>query len=152
MQNISGYGLRVTLLASVTFPLGLNVTEFADDSDPLDVPSLQIADSAMGLNGDLIIWSKANPIKLTLDVIPSSFDDVNLGILLDANRVGKGKTSTRDLITMNLFYPNGSFVTLINGAITDGLPVTSVASAGRQKSKSYNFTFENISSSIVPGS
>ena len=93
MQNISGYGLSINILASTTFPIGLFITEFADDSDPLDIPSLQVADSAMGLNGDLIVWSKANPIKATLDVIPNSFSDRNLAILLEANRVGKGKTA-----------------------------------------------------------
>lgn len=148
MQNISGYGLSINILASTTFPIGLFITEFADDSDPLDIPSLQVADSAMGLNGDLIVWSKANPIKATLDVIPNSFSDKNLAILLEANRVGKGKTGAKDIITMTLSYPPnpqfpiGNIVILTNGAITDGMPVSSVASAGRLKSKSYSFTFE----------
>ncbi len=143
MQNISGYGLSINILASKTFPVGLIINQFADDADPFDVPSLQIADSAMGLNGDLIVWSKANPIKVTLDVIPSSFADINLAILLEANRVGRGKTGARDIITMNIIYPAGNFVSLTNGVITDGLPFSAVASAGRLKSKSYAFSFEN---------
>ena len=143
MQNISGYGSSINILASKTFPVGLIINQFADDADPLDVPSLQIADSAMGLNGDLIVWSKANPIKVTLDVIPSSFSDINLAILMEANRVGRGKTGARDVITMNLIYPSGNFISLINGVITDGLPFSPVASAGRLKSKSYSFAFEN---------
>lgn len=143
MQNISGFQTKVNIIASVTFPVALYITEWADDSDPVDIPSLQIADKAMGLNGDLIVWSKANPINVTLEVIPQSFSDINLGILLEANRVGKNKIGSRDIITLNIFYPNNSFVTLINGAITDGMPVNSVASAGRLKSKSYQFTFEN---------
>lgn len=143
MQNISGFQTKVNIIASVTFPVALYITEWADDSDPVDIPSLQIADKAMGLNGDLIVWSKANPINVTLDVIPQSFSDINLGILLEANRVGKNKIGSRDIITLNIFYPNNSFVTLINGAITDGMPVNSVASAGRLKTKSYSFSFEN---------
>ena len=143
MQNISGYGLKINLQASNTFPNGITLTEFADDNDPLDVPSLQIADSAMGLNGDLIIWSKATPIKVTLNVIPSGADDRNLGILLEANRVGKGKVGARDIITMTLIFPANNFVHLINGAITDGIPFSPVASAGRLKTKSYALTFEN---------
>ena len=145
MQNVSGYGLSINIIASNTFPIGFGVTEFADDNDPLDVPSLQIGDSAMGLNGDLIAWSKANPIKVTLNVIPGSVDDRNLSILLDANRVGKGKVGARDTITMNIQYPepDGSFVQLINGIITDGMPFTAVASSGRKKTNNYQFTFEN---------
>ncbi len=143
MYNISGFGFSIYCIASKTFPAGFPITEFADDADPLDVPSLQIADSAMGLNGDLITWSKANPIKITIDVIPSSDDDINLGILLEANRPGKGKTPALDIITMNFIFPEGVFTTLSNGVITDGMPFNSVASAGRLKTKGYQFTFES---------
>ncbi len=143
MQNISGFGLIVNILASKTFPVGLLLTEFADDADPFDLPSLQIADTAMGLNGDLIGWSKPNPIKLTLNVIPQSYSDLNLAILLEANRVGRGKTGARDIITLTATYPNGSPILLTNGFITDGIPGSPVASSGRLKSKSYQFAFEN---------
>jgi hypothetical protein len=141
--DISGYGLTANLVASNTFPIGILLSQFADDADPLDIPSLQIADAAMGLNGDLIPWSKANPIKANLSVIPGSQDDILLAILLEANRVGKGKTGARDVITLAVFYPNNDIVTLINGTITDGMPNNAVASAGRMKSKTYNLVFEN---------
>jgi hypothetical protein len=143
MQNISGFGLVVNVLASNTFPVGLLLTEFADDSDPFDIASLQIADKAMGLNGDLITWSKPNPIIVTLNVVPQSFTDLNLAILLEANRVGRGKIGARDLITMTAIYPNASPIILINGTITDGIPGSPVASSARLKSKSYAFAFEN---------
>ena len=97
----------------------------------------------MGLNGDLIPWSKANPIKLSMGIIPSSQDDTLLGILFEANRVGKGKLGARDIITLTALYPNGDFITFINGVITDGMPGQAIASAGRYKSKVYNFVFEN---------
>jgi hypothetical protein len=144
MQNISGFGLQINCIASTTFPVGFLITEFADDSDPFDLPSLQVADSAMGLNGDQIVWSKANPIKTVISVIPGSFSDVNLNILLQANRPGRGKFPALDTITMTGIYPDGSFVTLINGVITDGIPGKAVASAGRIKTRTYNFSFEGI--------
>ena len=143
MFNISGFGFSVNLIASTTYPIGVQITEFADDSDPLDFPSLQIGDVAMGLNGDLITWSKANPIKLTLSVIPQSDDDLKLSILLSANRVGRGKQSARDTITMAVFFPDGNFVTLVNGVITDGIPVSPVSNSGRLKTRTYQFAFEN---------
>lgn len=143
MANITGFGLVVTVKASNTFPVGFFITSFADDSDPFDIPSLQIGDSAMGLNGDLISWAKANPIKITLSVIPNTPADISLGILLEANRVGRGKQGANDIITVNGVYPSGRFITLTNGIITDGMPGDSVASAGRLKSKTYNFSFEN---------
>jgi hypothetical protein len=145
MSNIGGFGLVVTIKASVTFPLGLTVTQFADDADPFDLPSMQIADKSTGLNGDLITWPKATPIMVTLNMIPGSEDDKNLAVLYDANRVGKGKSSSYDVITMVGTYPDGKTVTVSNGVITDGMPGDSVSSAGRKKSKNYGFAFENVS-------
>lgn len=146
--NISGFGLSINIIASNTFPVGLLINEFADDSDPFDIPQLQIADTAMGLNGDLIGWSKPNPIKIFLSLIPDSVSDIQCGILLEANRVGRGKIGARDNITIIGTYPNGNLITLINGFITDGPPGNPVASSGRLKSKTYNFSFENKAGGI----
>jgi len=144
-NDVSGFGLRLRITASRTFPAGFTVTQFADDADPFDLPSIQIADKAMGLNGDLVTWSKANPINTTVNVIPGSEDDRNLAVLLEANRVGRGKSGARDTITMTGTYPDGRSVTLSQGVITDGMPGNSVASAGRLKSKTYAFAFEGLS-------
>jgi len=143
MNEISGFGVKVNIIASATFPAGLVITQFADDADSLDLPSIQIADKAMGVNGDLVTWSKATPLTLTLNVIPTSDDDKNLSVLHEANRVGMGKQSARDIITLVIVYPSGRTATYINGKITDGPSGDSVASAGRMKSKAYQFAFEN---------
>lgn len=143
MQNISGNGIEVSLKASVTFPTGFSVTAFADDSDPFDLPSIKIAETAMGVNGDLVIWNTPTPIVFSLSVIPGSDDDKNLSILFEQNRAGKNKKSAKDKITITGIYPDGRKITLVNGGITDGMPGDSVASAGRLKSKTYTFAFEN---------
>ena len=143
MDDISVFGARVQLRASETFPSGIDLTQFADDADPFDTPSMQIGDTAMGPNGDLITWSKANPVKLTLSLIADSEDDRNLAVLFEANRVGKGKQGARDVITLTVLYPSGRTVTLNPGKITDGPPMNSGTSAGRLKSKTYGFAFEN---------
>lgn len=143
MNDISGVGLQVQLTASKTFPNGITLTQFADDADPLDIPSIQIADKAMGLNGDMVVWGVANPIPMTLNIIPGSEDDKNLSILANANRVGRGKKSVGDVITAIVIKPDGSKTTLNSGAITDAMIADSVASAGRLKSKPYIFAFEN---------
>ncbi len=144
MQDISGQGLQANIVASNTFPQGFNVTQFADDTDPLDIASIQLAEEAMGLNGDLVVWSKATPIPVVIGVVPGSDDDVNLSVLAEANRVGKGKISAKDEITMVITYPNGNTVTLSPGIIRDAMRGNSVASAGRNKSKVYTFRFENM--------
>ena len=142
-QDIAGFGLEVQIIAIPTFPTGFTLTRFADDADPFDLPAIQIADTAMTLNGDLVSWNTAVPINLTLNVIPGSDDDRNLAVLFESNRVGLGKFSTRDSITCVGTYPNQRSITLINGRIVNGMPGNSVSSAGRLKSKSYEFQFEN---------
>lgn len=143
-QDISGFGSVVSLVASNTFPAGIVITQFTDDSDPFDQPTIRIGDVAMGLNGDLLTWRKAVPIPVTISVIPESDDDVNLSILANANRVGRGKTSANDVLTLTIIYPNGNTITLSNGAITDAAFANSISSAGRQKSMTYSFSFEGV--------
>jgi hypothetical protein len=116
-HDITGFGLAIVLTASTTFPTGVALTSFADDGDPLDVPSIKIS------------------------VIPNSPDDVNLSILFNANRVSQGTTNAKDIITAVVTYPDGTIVTLNNGFITDGPPASGVASAGRLKTKTYGFQF-----------
>ena len=143
MSNIGGFGLTVLLTASVTYPVGLPLTHFADDADPFDQPDIQIRDKGMGLNGDLITWGKAQPVPISISVIPNSADDIALNILLKANKVGAGSRPVNDVINMVGTYPDGTFVVLTNGALTDGPVASSVASSGRLKSKTYKFVFEN---------
>ncbi|EAA1041279.1 hypothetical protein GPN87_003089 [Salmonella enterica] len=143
MEDISGVGLRVTVVASKTFPAGFTITQFADDADAFDIPSMQLADKAMGLNGDLITWSKAAPLTPTINVIPGSDDDKNLQVLAEANRVAKGKRSALDVITLTVIYPDDSGATYSPGKITDSMAGKGVASSGRLKTNAYIFAFEN---------
>jgi hypothetical protein len=141
--DVSGFGTQVQLRASNTFPAGFTITELADDADPVDVPSIQIGDKAMGLNGDLVKWSKANPLPVTLNVIPGSEADRNLSILAEANRAGKNKLSARDIITLTVIKPDGSVAIYNEGMITDAMMGDAVASSSRLKTKPYAFAFEN---------
>ena len=143
-QDISGFGLRVTVKASVTFPSGFVLSQFADDSDPVDSQSVQVRDKAIGLNGDMVVWSKANPVLLTLAVIPGTEDDRNLSILAAANRAAPGRRPNQDIITATVAYPDGTTVRLLRGVITDAILGKPVASAGRMKTKPYIFAFEDV--------
>lgn len=143
MEDVSGFGSTINLQASITFPSGVEISSFADDADPFDMPSLQIADKAMTVNGDLVTWSKANPIPLTIAVLPGSEDDNNLSVLAASNRPVRGRRPVRDIITATITYPDGSVVRLLRGKLTDAPMGKSLASSGRLKTKSYVFAFED---------
>jgi hypothetical protein len=143
-MDIGGFGTVLTIFASTTFPAGLTITEFADDADPVDSPSIQIRDKAMGLNGRLITWGKAVPIGLTINIIPNSEDDINLNLLFDSNRVGRGKRPVDDTIDATLIYPDGTAKNFQSGSPTDYMPTNAIASSARFKSKPYVFAFESM--------
>lgn len=144
MNDASGFGIQVRLIASKTFPAGLTLTEFGDDSDPLDIPEIQVGDKAMNVNGNLVTWSKATPTDVNMSAIPGSTDDNNLALLLDANRPQPGRRPARDVITLVVTYPDGSTATASPGRIMAGTPAKSVQSSGRMKTNTYKFTFEAI--------
>lgn len=145
MQDISAFGTVVNIIASNTFPNGFQVTQFADDADGVDNPATTVGDAATGLNGDLLTWSKANPLDVTLNVVPDGADDENLQILLEANLVGAGRVSAQDIITLTVSYPDGTINTYTSGKLVSGVTTSSVTSAGRKKSKPYGFKFEQKS-------
>lgn len=149
MINISGYGSSVRLVASRTFPQGVTLADFADDADAIDAPDLQISEAQMGLNGDLVVWNRANPLEVALNVIPTSQSDVNLDVLAQANRVGKNKTSAQDVITLVISYASGMRITMNKGTLVVGSVVPGIQSQGRIKTRQYRFRFENVVKSGV---
>jgi hypothetical protein len=149
MENISGFGLTGRLIASSTYPNGFDISAFADDADPLDTPDLELAETSMGLNGDLIVWSRSQGIEITMNIIPTSPDDEELSVLFEANRIGKGKRSARDIIGISLSYPTGAIAQLSSGVMISGTALPAVVSAGRFKSRPYRFRFQNITKTNV---
>lgn len=145
MYDTSAIGVALRCVASESFPAGFTITEFADDVDPFDIPAIDIATPAMNVNGDLVVFSAPTPITITISVIPGSDADNNLAVIFEANRAAKNKRHARDEITLVGTYPDGSSLKLSEGKMTNGMPGNSPASAGRIKSKTYTFAFQNLS-------
>lgn len=143
MQDVSATVVKITVITVPTYPQGFEVSEFADNADPLDFPPTQIADYGMGVNGDLVTWTRPVPLEITLNVIPNTDADKNLGILYDMNRAAKGKISAQDLVTLVASYPDGTRKIFSNGKLLSGVPANGVSSDGRIKTKEYKFVFEN---------
>jgi hypothetical protein len=143
--NISAFGLVVNMVCTSTFPSGIQLTQFADDADPFDMPAAILAESGMGINGDLLVWNKPVKLDISISVVPGGADDENLSILATANRTGKGLANARDVITMTAMYPDGRTTTLSEGFITGAILINAAQTAGRMKTKTYTFTFEKKS-------
>lgn len=145
MYDTSAIGSSIRCIADKTFPAGFTISAFADDADPFDLPAVDIATAAMNVNGDLVVYSAPNPIPITVNVIPGSEEDLNLSVIYEANRAGKNKRHAGDVITLVAVYPNGASLALSEGVMTSGQPASSPSNAGRIKSKSFTFTFQNLS-------
>lgn len=143
MEDISGIGITVTIFASKTFPAGLTISQFADDADPLDLPDVELLAEGMNVNGELVTWLTPKPLTVDINVIPNTEDAKNLDILFDANRPAYKKVAVRDLITFVVNYPDGKKKILNNGRPKTYAAASSIASAGRYKSRHYQFVFEN---------
>ena len=144
-NNVTGFGFVVSIIASVTFPTGFTFTQASDDADPLDFASIKIGDAQMGVNGDIIIYNKAVPLPMVVNVIPGSVDDINLQTLANANRAVQGKQITNDVITVTIVYPDKTTHIFSNGVITDAQFSSSISGAGRLKTKQYSFLFQSFS-------
>lgn len=143
MEDISGIGITVTLFASKTFPAGLTLSQFADDADPLDLPDVEILSEGMNVNGELVTWLTPKPLTIDLNMIPNTEEVKNLDILFDANRPAFKKTTVRDIITLVVNYPDGKKKVLNNGRPKTYAVASSIASAGRYKTRHFQFVFEN---------
>lgn len=141
LQDVSGFGSTITLTADSTYPIGVQISDFAADTDPFDTESIEIAGQQMGLNGDLIVWAMAKAIPFKISVIPGSPSDLALQILADNNRVGPNKTSSADVIDLAVVLPGGETTVYGTGRLLTAPFGRSVTSGGMQKTRTYGFVF-----------
>ena len=142
MNNFSGFGTSILITASNTFPVPFPITQFTDESDPIQFDNLTIADAGVGINGD--VWSGAvvNLIPCQISLVANSIDDIALGILFEANRAEHGKSIANDKLTFVVAYPNNKIVTLREGVFIGGDPANTLTSGkGLIKYKTYSFAF-----------
>lgn len=142
--DVSATGFSLTLHATYTFPASVQLTAFADDADPFDLPVAEAAQVGMDVNGNLVSWSAPQPQQVVVNVLPDSEEDYALGVLLEANMAKRGRRPIGDLITLVASYGNGATVTARNGKILSGPRGSGIATAGRVKSKQYTFAFQDF--------
>lgn len=144
MQNVSATGMKLRVIAVPTFPAGFDITQFADDADPISVESVEVNGHGNALNGDLVRWSKPSAILANVNVLPGTEEAKNLDILLTMNRSTKGKLSVQDDVTLVQTLPNGTTRIFNNGCIVSGPPADGGSSEGRLNTREYGFVFENV--------
>ena len=144
MYDVSASGIKLRVLAFPLYPAGFDVSRFPDDASPLEIDNQQIADTGMGVNGDLVAWSTPNPIEMSVSVIPGSEEDDALASIWAVDRIGGSKIAAFNKITIVVTYPSGKVVTYTGGKMIEGPAGTSTDNSARLQSKTYRFAFETV--------
>lgn len=141
--DVSAMGLKVLIKAVPSFPVGIEITHFADDGDSLNISDIQTMESAVGVNGDLVVWRVATPCELSINVIPGTDECKDLETLFNLNMTQRNRVSSKDVLTMVITHPDGKQTVLSNGYIVGGKPAQDYSSNGRANSREFRFVFEN---------
>lgn len=141
--DISAMGIKATILAVPSYPVGITLTQFADDGDSLNIPDMTIMQSGMGVNGDMVVWRTAVPCEVDINLIPGTGECLAMENLFKLNMTQKNKVSSKDVLTMTINHPNGKIDILTNGYIIGGKPVQDYSSNGRAKTRTFRLVFEN---------
>ena len=145
MQNVSGFGLGITLLALQSFPMGFPLSQFADDVAPIEVFPTEAVGYEMLYDNTLFAFDKAAPVRLAVSVIPDTSDDINLKILLQARKATSSLIPLPDITSIVISYSNGGIVMLTNGTILSGPLADTIIPTGRKRGNTYNFVFGTFS-------
>lgn len=142
--DITGCGFKLFVQSLYTFPLGFEINEFADDTDPFDLPDVTIGHYQNDLNNELVFWNKPSPFVVDLNLVCGTSGEQNCRTLFNSNYKAAGKSSGSDLITMIATYANGDKKVALGGHINVGSPLQSISTNGRIKTQHYQFVFARL--------
>jgi hypothetical protein len=144
MEDISGFGTEIMILALQSFPMGFSLSKFADDTDPISAKEMEPFGYEPLYDGTIFTYAQAAPIEVSVSVIPNSDEDINLKILLGNKKGGLSLFPFEDITTMAISYPDGGRTILSHGSILRGPALDSIQSTGRRKSNTYTFVFGTV--------
>ena len=142
MFDVSTTGASVTISSTVTLPVPVPITHFADDKEPFQIDDQEITGDGMGLNNDLVVYTKPIPVYVKISVVANSPDDIALYTLFEMNKA-TGTTHAFDICDMTILIPNiAKPFRYINGKIKSGPPGPTSSQDGKNQSHTYGFVFE----------
>lgn len=141
MNEVGTFGVMAYLIATRTMPIGFPIKAFADDADSIAVHEIEAGGAKIDMNGKLIAWTVANPITVSIGVVPGSTEDDLLSVIYNANRVSKAVKLANDSINMVVRWPNGGIRTFTDGIIQSGPASPTGTADGRMAGNVYTFAF-----------
>lgn len=152
MVDVSGVFPKV-MIASTGIPPLINITNFADDSNPIDVDQIEVTGHGINVNGVLVTWEKPTAYIVSVSVLAGTEEATSLTTLLESSHARAGAnfalaptvTLTKKIGKRNMLgiITSDDGETYTNGRIVSGPAGTSIDSEGRKQSQTFTFVFEN---------
>ena len=127
---------------------GINVVDFMDDANPIDIQDTEVANIEWSCNGRMIRSIKPSAIMVSITVVPGSPSDNSLRTLWKANFINGGSINldqaNRSLnCVISTRNPNLPTITFTGGTIVSGAAALTANGQGKMGGNTYTFAFEN---------
>ena len=139
MTDVSALGFSIIVKDSKIFPQGFTITQTADGADPFDFPDVTFGAATMDANGNMVYASAPAPVLFNINLLPTTEEDNNMSVLMEAHRPARGRRSTGGDMTITVMYPDGTSTTAVGAKMLGGSPARSITQPSRYKNKVYNF-------------
>ena len=143
-QDVSANGVKLMLFASVSYPTGVEIATFNPGEDPINFDDLKIAETDMGVNGNLIVYRTPYAYNMVFNITPMTEVDQIMENIANADRIAAGKVSAKNILTLVVIYPQGRTLTYVDGAMTDCPGGFSSSGNGRINGRRYAMSFRDL--------
>lgn len=142
-MDVSAIGFKILVKDTKIFPNGFTINRTADGTDPFGFGTVTVGEATMDANGHLTYATSPNPTEFTLNLLPTSEEDINMSLLFEAHRPRLGVARTGGDISVTVMYADGTSVTAKNCKFLTGDPKRSIQAPSRYKNKVYTFACED---------
>ena len=140
---------EVSFAGSIVNIDGINIRDFIDDANPVDIQDTETANIEWSCNGRMIRTIKPSAIILSVSVIPNSPSDHALQSLWKRNFLNGGSVSIYDSnrslrASITVGNPRGGTYLFSGGTCLSGSPAVTSNGQGKMGGNTYTFAFENV--------
>ena len=128
---------------------GVEITDFMDDANPVDIQDTENANIEWSCNGRMIRTIKPSAIIMSVTVIPNSRSDRGLRTIWKRGFINGGSVSLADsnkslTASITTGNPKGGIFMFSGGTCLSGAAAVTANGQGKMGGNTYTFAFENV--------
>lgn len=118
------------------------ITDFMDDANPIEISPIRVTEPEISCNGTMFRCARANPIVVSITVIPTSESDRTLRELFVGGFYQFYEYTSKSIsLSISL---GENFYEFRNGFILSGPYGISASADGKMRGNTYTFAFRDI--------